>query len=287
MITTLIPVLAAAKQRQYAVGAFNVTNLELATAVIEAAEESCSPVIVQISEAGWSYGGAGLLPAVLALAQKTAVPVVIHLDHGRNRDNLEKAATSGFSSLMVDASSHTYNENVRLTSEVARLAHRKRLSVEGELGTFGGSEDGVKQVIIYPNADDVAAFAKKTKVDALAVGLGTAHGLPVVNEHVELDLLESIVSKTAVPIVLHGASNLPAATIRAAIARGVCKINIDTELRQAFTAATREALRRDPAGFDPRVYLGAAREAVKKQVMLKMKLFGSINKATHAHARRR
>lgn len=287
MITTLRPVLRAAKRHGYAVGAFNISNLEEVQAVVGAAEDQRSPVIVAVSESGWKYGGVALLAATRALAEAAPVPVVIHLDHGHSLPLVSSLLPAGFSSVMMDASALSLRENIIQTGSIVDQAHRRRISVEGEIGTIGGSEDaaGVPQ-IIYPTPDDVALFVKKTGVDAVAVGLGTSHGLPVKDEHVEYELLTAITERITVPLVLHGASNLPPATIRAAIRKGICKINIDTELRQTFTQTVREYLRRHPDEFDPRQYLGLAREAVQNHIIQVLRLFGSVNHAADAGSRR-
>ena len=286
MITTLRPVLQAAQRHGYAVGAFNVSNLEVTQAVIEAATQQRSPVIVSVSESGWQYGGEGLMAAIVTLAQAAPVPVVVHLDHGHSLRLVGSLLNRGFSSVMIDASALSLPQNIASTKAVVRLAHRRHISVEGEIGTIGGIEDrfGVPQ-IIYPTPSDVALFVKKTGVDAVAVGLGTSHGLPVKNEHVEHELLTAIREQVSVPLVLHGASNLPPTTIRAAIRKGIAKINIDTELRQSFTKAIAAHLHSHPDEFDPRGCLGAAREAVLQHVMGVMKLFGSVNRSHDAGTR--
>lgn len=287
MITTLRPVLQSASRHGYAVGAFNVSNLEIAQAVIDAAVQQQSPVIVAVSESGWQYGGAGLLAAIQALAQAVTVPVVIHLDHGHDVTLVSKLLTEGFSSVMLDASALPFDKNVVHTQTVVKRAHRRHISVEGEIGTIGGAEDitGAPQ-IIYPTPNEVAQFVKKTGVDAIAVGLGTSHGLPVKNEHVEFALLTAVRERVSVPLVLHGASNLPPATIRAAIRKGIAKINIDTELRQVFTKTVRDYLRTSPQALDPREYLSVARAAVCEHVKKILRNFGSVNQAHHASTRR-
>lgn len=287
MITTLRPVLRAAQRHGYAVGAFNVSNLEVAQAVVRAAHQQRSPVIVAVSESGWQYGGHELVAALLSLADNVPIPVVIHLDHGHSLNTVTDVLGVGFSSIMMDASALPLSRNIAQTLAAVRLAHRQRISVEGEIGTVGGVEDDTGGLqIIYPTPDDVALFVKKTGVDAVAVGLGTSHGLPVKNEHVEQELLTAIRERVAVPLVLHGASNLPPTTIRAAIRRGITKINIDTELRQSFTAALDRRRHSHPDEFDPRGYLGAGREAVVTHVKKLIQLFGSVNRSHDAGTRR-
>ena len=287
MITTLRPVLRAALRHGYAVGAFNVSNLEVTQAVLAAADAQRSPVIIAVSESGWNYGGPGLLAAIRTLAEATPVPVVIHLDHGHDMDRIHLALESGFSSVMIDASALSYERNSAETKKVVRMAHAKRISVEAEIGTIGGQEDTTSAAhIIYPTPAQVSAFVRATGVDAIAVGLGTSHGLPVPNEHIEYELLTQIRETVPVPIVLHGASNLAPATLRAAIRRGIAKINIDTEIRQTFTTALRTALQDNPDEFDLRAYAGSARSAVMLHVQTILRTFGSVNHAHDAGTRR-
>lgn len=287
MITTLRPVLRAALRHGYAVGAFNVSNLEVTQAVLAAADAQRSPVIVGISESAWNYGGVGLLAAIRALAETTRVPVVIHLDHGHDLDRIRLALDSGFTSVMIDASALPYKRNLTETKKIVKIAHAKRISVEAELGTIGGQEDTTSAAhIIYPTPKEVADFVRATGVDAIAVGLGTSHGLPVPHEHIEYELLTQIHEIVRIPVVLHGASNLPPATLRAAIRRGISKINIDTEVRQTYTAALRSALAGDTNEFDLRTYTGSARSAVMLHVQTVMRTFGSVNHAHDAGTRR-
>lgn len=287
MITTLKPVLADAQKRHYAVGAFNTNNLEQSQGIIEAAQELNSPVIISISEAALDYGGQPLVALTRELALAAKIPVVIHLDHGRHLKVIQQAVEWGVSSVMIDASAYALTKNIALTREVVLWVRQKQISVEAELGTVGGTESYIiGEDILLPQPEEARQFIQETGVDALAVGLGTSHGLPVPNEHVDYRLLDEIVKLVETPLVLHGASNLPAETIRAAVRRGITKINIDTETRQAFTKAVRESLR-DRKLFDPRTYLGNARLAVSEVVRAKIKLFGGKSKAGYALPRYR
>lgn len=286
MITTLVPVLKDAQRLRYAVGAFNTNNLELSQAIIEAAVLENAPVIIQLSPKAMSYGGKPLFLLVKELAETAEVPVVIHLDHGKTMPDIETGLNWRMSSIMFDGSALTYEENLHQTKQVVRKAHRYKISVEGELGTIGGQEDRVSsKELIYPTANEVNNFAQESRVDALAVGLGTSHGLPVKGEHVDFLLLAEITKATKVPLVLHGASNLSPTTIRKAVHSGITKINIDTELRQVFTGAVRHQLAQKRNLYDLREYLGVAKEATIKRVQQKIKLFGSSNKANYAYSR--
>ncbi|MDO8471649.1 MAG: class II fructose-bisphosphate aldolase [bacterium] len=286
MITTLVPVLHQAQLNRYAVGAFNTNNLEFSQAIIEAAHEEQAPVIIQLSPKAMVYGGKALFCLTQELAANTDVPVVIHLDHGRKLSDLKLGLEWQMSSVMMDASALSFKRNVDATKEAVRLAHRHRASVEGELGTIGGQEDYVTgdDQNSY-SLDQIKIFAKETRVDALALGLGTSHGLPVKNEHVDQNILKQARAAVTTPLVLHGASNIAPLVIRKAILNGITKINIDTELRQPFTGAVRHALATDHRLFDPREYLGVARAAVKERVKQKIRLFGSANKANYGYPR--
>lgn len=276
------PFITALKKAQlghYAIGHFNTNNLETSQAIFLAANERKSPAIIALSESAIAYGGSELVKAIQELIYKSKVPLILHLDHGRSLEIIKQAIKWQFNSVMIDGSSYSFNKNVQVTKEVVKMARRQNIGVEAEIGTIGGNEDGVRHKgIEYPNPDRVAEFASLTKVDALAVGLGTSHGLPVPKEHVEHALLQEIGAKTEVPIVLHGASNLPSITIKTAIRKGICKINIDTEIRQSFTNGVREVLKNKDV-YDIRAYLGFAREETTNIVMEKIKLFGSSNKA--------
>lgn len=283
MITTLKTVLQDAQRRHYAVGAFNTNNLEFSQAIIEAATDERSPVIIQLSPKALTYGAEALVVAVRLLAKAAPVPVVIHLDHGKSVADVEMALKWGFSSVMIDGSNLSFQKNVSLVNKVMKICKR-RVSVEAELGTIGGQEDYIHgRQLSYPSVDEVKKFVNETKVQALAIGLGTSHGLPIKHEHIEHELLRQIRDVCRTPLVLHGASNIAPITIRAAILHGITKINIDTELRQVFTGAVRHALTSDMKQFDVRVYLGAAKEATKARVAQKMRLFGSTGKATYAY----
>lgn len=286
MITTLVPVLHQAQINRYAVGAFNSNNLEFSQAIIEAAHEEQAPVIIQLSPKAMEYGGKALFSLIQELAATTDVPVVIHLDHGKKMSDLKLGLQWKMSSVMMDASGCSFQRNLTATAEAVRLAHRYRASVEGELGTIGGQEDNLTgSAANNYNLDQVREFASKTRVDALALGLGTSHGLPVKNEHVDQALLKLARQAITTPLVLHGASNIAPLVIRRVILNGITKINIDTELRQPFSGAVRNALATDHRLFDPREYLGAARAAVKEKVKQKIRLFGSANKANYGYPR--
>ncbi|HEY1074352.1 MAG TPA: class II fructose-bisphosphate aldolase [Patescibacteria group bacterium] len=282
MLVTLNPVLRAAQHHKFAVGAFNVYNLESVEAVISAAEEMHAPVVVQTSEKAITYAGMSELAAiVLTRAKASFVPVVFHVDHGRTHRVLYDAIEAGYSSIMFDGSHLPYEENVRWTKEMVDRAHRKGISVEAELGRVGGVEDDISAEEGLTDPGMAVEFIRATHCDALAVGIGNNHGKPKPGEKLHLDQLEHIAAAVSLPLVLHGASGTPEDDIRQAIALGITKINIDTDLRIAFSEAEREVLASDPKLYDPRSILAPGTEAMREVVKQKIALFGGHLKAKY------
>ena len=307
MLVTLKTILSKAHRRGYAVGAFNINNLEICQAVMIAAEKMRSPVVLQTSEGAIDYAGMDYLAAIARLAaEKARVPVVFHLDHGKDPKLVERAIKSGFyTSVMIDGSSHPYKENVRITKKIVAMAHRRGISVEAELGAIAGIEDFVsvsERDARFTNPEEAGRFVRETGCDALAVAIGTAHGAFKFKGEPKLDIvrLKKIKAAARLPLVLHGASGVPAdikricakygckiaeargvsdSLISAAVRGGINKINIDTDLRLAFTAGVRHALAKHPEGIDPRKVLGPAKELIQQVVMQKMNLFGCAGKA--------
>lgn len=280
MLTTLQSVLRKAQRGRYAVGAFNVSNLEQVQAVITAAAKFRSPVIVNTSEKALAYAGPEpLAQLIMSIAKSVAVPVVINLDHGRERQNVTTCLRLGWTGIMFDGSKLKYADNVRQTAAVKRQASRYGIGVEGEIGQVKYKEDlaiSAKPVLATPA--EARDFVRRTRVDALAIGIGNSHGLPVKGERLHFGLLRDIRQAVDVPLVLHGASGTSPDSIRRAIGLGICKINIDTDLRLAFTRAIRQSLKQSTE-YDPRGYLLAARQATFEVVKKKIALFGSRNKA--------
>ncbi len=280
MLVTLNKVLRIAQAQKFAVGAFNTANLELTQAIISAAEAMHAPVIIQTSEKAIEYAGMKEIAAlVLTRAKESPVPVVFHVDHGRTHQVLYDALEAGYTSIMFDGSHLPYKDNLHWTSEMVRRAHRKGISVEAELGRVGGVEDDVSADEGLTDPMLAAEFVKATHCDALAIGIGNNHGKPKPGEHLHLDQLERIRAKVDIPLVLHGASGTPESQIKKAIALGITKINIDTDLRIAFAEAERKVLGQDKDLYDPRAILGPATESVKQVVIQKIALFGSTMKA--------
>ena len=305
MLVTNEDLMVPARKNGYAIGAFYVQNLESMSAIAEAATEEKSPVIMQITPSVIKYAGLAYISnLVKTAAQLAPVPVAMHLDHGGDFETATKCIDAGFSSVMIDGSFLSFEENVAVTKRVVSVAHPKGVSVEAELGKLAGVEERsvAEKDAILTDPEAAVDFVEKTGVDTLAVAIGTSHGAYKFKSEAKLDLerLKIISEKIGVPLVLHGASSvpqeivekankygaelsgakgIPEEQIRKAIGLGIAKINIDTDLRLAFTATLREVLTNSPKNFDPRKVLGPAREAMKEVAKGKMRLFGSAGKA--------
>lgn len=275
--------LEAADKGGYAVGAFNCNNMEIVQAIMMAAEREKSPVIIQASQGAIKYAGLNYITALVKTAAEASdIPVALHLDHGTDYDQCLRCIEAGFTGVMVDYSKHPIEENIRVVKDVLSIAGPKNVSVEAELGKIGGTEDDVtvsEREASMTDPDEAEYFVKETQVGSLAVAIGTAHGQYKGTPKLDLERLEAIKAKTNIPIVLHGSSGVPDDALRAAIERGVCKVNIDTNLREAFVAACRKVLDENPKEIDPRKVLGPAREAMADKVAEKIRIFGSNGKA--------
>lgn len=281
MLVTTKEILVKARAGGYAIGAFNTSDLEITQAIIDAAIEQNSPVIVQTSEKAIDYAGLPQIADIMiSLAKEAPVPVAVHLDHGKSFERAEACLAAGFTSVMIDASRLDYEENVALVQKVVALAHPKHASVEAELGVISGKEDYVAALESkLTDPDQAVEFIERTHCDALAVSIGNAHGIPNAEEIFDLDRLEKIGQKVSLPLVLHGASSTHPMRIKSAIGHGVAKINIDTDIRLAFNNSLRDFLAAHPDVYDPREILGEAADGVKKVVAHKMQLFGSAGQA--------
>ena len=295
-----------AQVENYAVGAFNTSNIEITQAILEAAEEERSPVIVATSQSALVYAGLEVLSSMIrVMATKVTVPVSLHLDHGTDFNVLMKCIRNGWTSVMFDGSHEPFSKNVSDTKDIVRIAHAAGLSVEAELGRLVGVEDQIsvsEKEAVLTDPEEAAQFVDETGCDTLAVAIGTSHGAYKFKGESKLDFerLERIHQKVEAPLVLHGASSVPfeilekagrfgaklpgakgvpPADIQRAVSLGITKVNIDTDLRLAFTAATRAFLAEKPEVFDPRKILGAGKEAMKEVVKTKMNLLGSSGKA--------
>lgn len=280
MLVNLKAILVRADAQRYAVGGFNITSLETALAISRAAEAEKSPVIFQISEKTVDYMGMDVAVAIArTLSEKISVPAVVHLDHGKNFELCEQALVSGFTSIMLDVSKVPLGERIPFVKDFVGRAHRKGITVEVEEDVIGGREDYVQgESGHFTNPKRAALFVKETTCDCFAVSIGEAHGKPLPNEKLDLELLGEINKQVDVPLVLHGASSTPEAIIRQAISLGVCKINIDTDLRLAFTKQLRETLKQGDI-YDPRDELSPSIDDVERVVREKMQLFGSSGQA--------
>ena len=294
----------------YAIGAFNVNNMEMIQAIVEAANECRSPVILQVSAGARKYANPVYLRHLVeAAAETTDIPIALHLDHGADFDICKSSIDGGFTSVMIDASSKPWDENIAITRSVVEYAHAHGVVVEAELGKLAGVEDDVKveaKDALFTSPDEVEEFTAKTGIDSLAIAIGTSHGAykfkPGQDPKLRLDILEEIGKRLPnFPIVLHGASSvpqdkvaivnqyggsmpdaigIPESELMKAAKMAVCKINIDSDLRVAFTAAIRKHLVENPSHFDPRQYLGDARAMMKEMVKHKIiNVLGSANKA--------
>lgn len=294
----------------YAIGAFNVNNMEIVQGITEAAKEVSSPLILQVSSGARKYANhTYLMKLVEAAIIETDLPICLHLDHGDSFELCKSCIDGGFTSVMIDGSHLTYDENVALTRKVVEYAHDKGVVVEGELGRLAGIEDDVKvtaEDASYTRPEEVIDFVSKTGVDSLAIAIGTSHGAykfkPGTVPRLRFDILEEIQNKLpGFPIVLHGASSvipkfvqminsnggnmpdaigIPEDMLRKAASMSVCKINIDSDLRLAMTGTIRKCFSEHPDHFDPRQYLKPARDAIREMVKHKIvNVLGSNNKA--------
>ncbi|MFJ8234759.1 class II fructose-bisphosphate aldolase [Ureibacillus sp. NPDC094379] len=282
-LVSMKEMLEKAKAEKYAVGQFNINNLEFTQAILLAAEEEKSPVILGVSEGAGKYMG-GFVAVVhmvkgLMESYKITVPVAIHLDHGSSFEKCKEAVDAGFTSVMIDASHHPFEENVKLTNQVVEYAHSKGVSVEAELGTVGGDEDGVTGGIIYADPAECKALVEQTDIDCLAPALGSVHGPYKGEPNLGFKEMEEISNLANLPLVLHGGTGIPTKDIQRSISLGTAKINVNTENQLSATRVIREILDNDKKVYDPRKYLGPAREAIKETVIGKMREFGSSQKA--------
>jgi fructose-bisphosphate aldolase, class II len=306
MLATGMEILSKARQGKYGVGAFNINNMEFVQAVLEAADEVRSPVLLAISEGAIKYGGKALVLLAKELGRDARVPVCIHLDHGSSYESCLRAIQMGFTSVMIDKSHDEAKVNAAQTQRVVEAAHAVGISVEAEIGRLGGVEEHVnvsEEDAFLTNPEEAAWFMEQSGADYLAVAVGTSHGAykgkgrPFI-DHDRIEKIAAMLPNN--PLVMHGASSVPQALVerfRAAggemgeaagihpddiqrgIGAGIAKINTDTDLRLGFLAQVREILNANPKEIDPRKFLGPAREEMKQIIKARMQLFGSVGKA--------
>lgn len=283
MLVTGKEILAHADKNSYAVGAFNMNNMEIIQAIATAAQETQSPVIMQASQGAIKYAGIDYIATMGKLvAKRIDVPVVIHLDHGTDFEEIMSCIRNGFSSVMIDASKYTLDENIKRTKEIVKIAHTVGVSVEAEIGKIGGTEDQVhvdEADATYTDPQEAKIFVEETGVDSLAIAVGTAHGVYKGEPKIDFDRIAEIDSLVDVPLVLHGSSGVDYPSLKKAISKGIAKINIDTDIRAAFATTVRDFTKANPDEIDPRKILGPAREAMTETIKEKMEVFGSVGQA--------
>ena len=299
-------ILEAAHRGRYAVGAFNINNLEILQGVVAGCVDTRSPVIIAVTEGAIQYAGFDYIVAMVkAAAELAPIPMVLHLDHGRDQEIISRCLQGGFTSVMIDASHLPLGDNIKETRRVVKIAHAEGVSVEAELGRLRGVEDLIsvqEREATLTDPEEAERFVNETGVDFLAPAIGTSHGAFKFKGEAKLDLerLKDIKERVGIPLVLHGASTVPQKILelvikyggelqeakgvppeqlKEAIALGINKINTDTDLRLALTGAVRRILADDRRVFDPRKILGPARDMIAEVVKEKVKLFGSEGKA--------
>lgn len=283
-LVSMKEMLIKAKEGKYAVGQFNINNLEYAQAILQAAEEEHSPVILGVSAGAGRYVGGfkTVVKMVEGLMEdyQITVPVAIHLDHGATFEMCKEAVDAGFSSVMIDASAEPLEDNISITRKVVRYAHARGVSVEAELGIVGGQEDDViADGVIYADPQECKQLVEETNVDCLAPALGSVHGPYKGEPNLGFEEMEEISNLTDVPLVLHGGTGIPVEDIQRAISLGTAKINVNTENQIEGSKTVREVLDANPEMYDPRKFLGPMRETIKQTVIGKMREFGSSQKA--------
>ncbi|PKM94006.1 MAG: fructose-1,6-bisphosphate aldolase, class II [Firmicutes bacterium HGW-Firmicutes-1] len=283
MLVSGMDILLKAHEGGYAVGAFNVSNLEMVQAAISAAEEEKSPIILQASQSAITYAGSEVLALIVRkMAEQASVPVALHLDHGTDWDVIMTCLRDGWTSVMFDGSKYPLEQNIEITKKVIEVARPMGVSVEAELGKIGGVEDHVKvesRDATMTDPDEAVEFVKRTNVDFFAIAIGNAHGVYKGDPELDFDRLKEIKERVNIPIVLHGASGISEADIKKAVALGVNKINIDTDLRQAFQQAMHKVVQETPNVYDPRKMIGPTTKAIKEVVRTKIRMFGSNGRA--------
>lgn len=283
MLVTSRELLLDAQKNKYAVGAFNVENMEMVLAVLKAAEETKSPVIMQTTPGTLKYAGVDFYFAnIKAAAERANVPVVCHLDHGNSFETAILAFHTGYTSIMIDGSKLPFEENIALTKSVVEVCHAGYVPVEAELGRVGGKEDDLdntKTVNPFTDPQEAAEFVERTKCDSLAVAIGTAHGVYKGTPQINFDVLAKIHELVKIPLVLHGTSGVPDEQVIECIKMGTCKVNYATDLRIAFTHGVKEYMKGAPEGFDPKKYGAFGIEEVKRYVIQKMQVIGSCGRA--------
>ncbi|MFC4600468.1 class II fructose-1,6-bisphosphate aldolase [Cohnella hongkongensis] len=277
------PLLQAAREGGYCIGAFNVHTLEMLQSVVEAAEETRSPLIIQSTVGTVKHLGPDYIAAAATVAaNRSSVPIALHLDHCSDFGIIMQCIRAGYTSVMIDASHDPFEQNVAQTRKVVEAASAVGVNVEAELGRVGGVEDDIvvdDADALLADPDECAKFVELTGVHTLAPAIGTAHGIYKGDPNIDFDRIGRIASKVAVPLVLHGGSGIPEEQVKRAVSLGMSKMNVATELRIVFSDAIKEVFARNPDENDPRKYMVPAKQALKAAAIEKMRLCGSIGKA--------
>ncbi|HAS38628.1 MAG TPA: tagatose-bisphosphate aldolase [Ruminococcaceae bacterium] len=278
MVVSSARLMKRAEKENYAIPAFNIDNLESAMAVSEIMHEMRTPVIVQMIPRTLNYGGIAIYPAMMReLMADCPVDYALHLDHGSSLSLAKKCVAGGFSSVMFDGSLMPFEDNVKFTKEVTDFALPMDVSVEGELGTIGGKEEGDTDLeASYTKVSEAEEFVRRTNVSTLAIGVGTAHGVYKGTPHINVQRIKEIHSAIGTPLVLHGASGLSDEVLRDCIAAGITKINFATELRQAYTNGIKAEFAKDPEVFDPKIYMRGAIDSIKEVLRHKINICYNI-----------
>ena len=278
MVVSSARLMKRAEKENYAIPAFNIDNLESAMAVSEIMHEMRTPVIVQMIPRTLNYGGIAIYPAMMReLMADCPVDYALHLDHGSSLSLAKKCVAGGFSSVMFDGSLMPFEDNVKFTKEVTDFALPMDVSVEGELGTIGGKEEGDTNLeASYTKVSEAEEFVRRTNVSTLAIGVGTAHGVYKGTPHINVERIKEIHAAIGTPLVLHGASGLSDEVLKDCIAAGITKINFATELRQAYTNGIKAEFAKDPEVFDPKIYMRGAIDNIKEVLRHKINICYNI-----------
>lgn len=278
MVVSSARLMKRAEKENYAIPAFNIDNLESAMAVSEIMHEMRTPVIVQMIPRTLNYGGIAIYPAMMReLMADCPVDYALHLDHGSSLALAKKCIAGGFSSVMFDGSLMPFEDNIKFTKEVTDFALPMDVSVEGELGTIGGKEEGNTDLeASYTKVSEAEEFVRRTNVSTLAIGVGTAHGVYKGTPHINIERIKEIHAAIDTPLVLHGASGLSDEVLKDCIAAGITKINFATELRQAYTNGIKAEFAKDPEVFDPKIYMRGAIDNIKEVLRHKINICYNI-----------
>lgn len=282
MLENMKDMLEKADNGKYAVPHFNINNLEWTRFILEECENLKTPVIIGVSEGAGRYMGgfktvADMVKNLISYLNIT-VPVALHLDHGSSYESCVDAIDSGFTSVMIDASKHSIEENIKITKQVVDYAHAKNVTVEAEVGAVGGEEDGVANELAYAKVEDAVKLVQETGIDFLAPALGSVHGIYKGEPKLDFERMVKIHELVKLPLVLHGGSGIPDELIKKAISCGICKININTELQIAWSKGVRKFLNEDSKVYDPRKIIKSGENSMKEMIKEKVTLFGSDNK---------